>query len=101
MACDLLKTSEDYRNDLNEPLSDEALNELDTCIQASIDDKLSKLVEKDSAQVSYKRTSQTDDITFQSMNQKTLKLYTINFYYLIFKLSLFFILFGAYYLLSK
>lgn len=97
----MLKTSDDYRNDLNEPLSDQALIELDTCIQSSIDDKLSKLVEKNSESMSYKGTTQSDDITFQSMNQKTLKLYTINFYYLMFKLSIFFILFGAYYLLSK
>lgn len=97
----MLKTSDDYRNDLNEPLSDEALIELDTCIQSSIDDKLIQLVEKNSESMSYKGTTQSDDITFQSMNQKTLKLYTINFYYLMFKLSIFFILFGAYYLLSK
>jgi hypothetical protein len=101
MACDLLKTSEDYKNELNEPLSDDALLDLDTCIQASIDDKLAKLVEKDSTSVSYKFSSESDDITFQSMNKKTLKLYTINYYYLIFKLSIFFLLFGAYYLLSK
>lgn len=97
----MLKTSDDYRNDLNEPLSDEALIELDTCIQSSIDDKLIQLVEKNSESMSYKGTTQSDDITFQSMNKKTLKLYTINFYYLMFKLSIFFILFGAYYLLSK
>ena len=98
MKCDINKTSREYKKELDVPGT--SLSALNGCIQYTIDNKLDILVQNE------KRTSSSesirqDDVTYNSMNKHTLALYTSNFYYVVFKLSLFVILIGMYFLLSK
>lgn len=93
MSCDLTKTSSAYRKEL------ESGKDIHVCIQKSIDYKLSKLIERE--EVNYLKNVKSDALTFSSMNKNTLSIYTTNFYYVLFKLSLFIILIGSYFILSK
>jgi len=97
MSCDLKKTSSDYVNDLKNSID---LNQLNQCIQKTIDDRLNSLVKKEES-VSYRTTESQDYLTMSSMNESTLDIYTYNFYFVIFKLLLFGVLIGSYFLLSK
>lgn len=101
MKCDINKTSRDYTILLNNEKIKTPMNltPLNDCIQNSIEYKLKILAQKN--EVSYTKNEQKDDLTFHSMNVNTLAIYTQNFYYVIFKLSLFIILFRSYFLLSK
>lgn len=101
MKCDVNKTSRDYTILLNKEKEKTPMNltPLYDCIQNSIEYKLKILAQKN--EVSYTKNEQKDDLTFHSMNVNTLAIYTQNFYYVIFKLSLFIILFRSYFLLSK
>jgi|TARA_B110000971_G_C19916670_1_gene457137 hypothetical protein len=95
MSCDINKTSSEYTKDLDT----EDLQILNTCIQKSIDYKLNNLVTRDES--NYIKNEKKDSLTFSSMNNNTLAIYTHNFYYIIFKLSIFLFIIGSYFLLSK
>ena len=95
MSCDINKTSSEYTKDLDT----EDLQILNTCIQKSIDYKLNNLVTRDES--NYIKNEKKDSLTFSSMNNNTLSIYTHNFYYIIFKLSIFLFIIGSYFLLSK
>jgi len=95
MSCDINKTSREYTKDLDT----EDLQILNTCIQKSIDYKLNNLVTRDES--NYIKNEKKDSLTFSSMNNNTLAIYTHNFYYIIFKLSIFLFIIGSYFLLSK
>ena len=97
MSCDLKKTSLDYEKDLKNSID---LNKINQCIQKTIDARLSSLVEKEES-VSYRTNESQDYLTMSSMNKSTLSIYTYNFYFVIFKLLLFGVLIGSYFLLSK
>ncbi|ADX06429.1 hypothetical protein 162275952 [Organic Lake phycodnavirus 2] len=97
MSCDLKKTSSDYVNDLKNSID---LNQLNQCIQKTIDERLNSLVKKEES-VSYRTNESQDYLTMSSMNESTLDIYTYNFYFVIFKLLLFGVLIGSYFLLSK
>ena len=101
MRCDVNKTSRDYTILLNKEKKKTQINlpPLNDCIKNSIEYKLKILSQKN--EVSYTKKEQKDDLTYNSMNANTLSIYTQNFYYIIFKLSLFIILFRSYFLLSK
>ena len=85
MSCDINKTSSEYTKDLDT----EDLQILNTCIQKSIDYKLNNLVTRDES--NYIKNEKKDSLTFSSMNNNTLAIYTHNFYYIIFKLSIFYL----------
>jgi len=95
MSCDINKTSREYTKDLDT----EDLQILNTCIQKSIDYKLNNLVTRDES--NYIKNEKKDSLTFSSMNNNTLAIYTHNFYYIIFKLSIFLFIICSYFLLSK
>jgi hypothetical protein len=95
MSCDINKTSSEYTKDLETS----NLQILNICIQKSIDHKLNQLIQRD--QVNYINNEKKDSLTFNSMNNNTLAIYTNNFYYVILKLSIFIWLIGSYFLLSK
>lgn len=95
MSCDINKTSSEYTKDLETS----NLQILNICIQKSIDHKLNQLIQLD--QVNYINNEKKDSLTFNSMNNNTLAIYTNNFYYVILKLSIFIWLIGSYFLLSK
>jgi len=97
MSCDLKKTSSDYVNDLKNSID---LNQLNQCIQKTIDERLNSLVKKEES-VSYRTNESQDYLTMSSMNESTLDIYTYNFYFVIFKLLLFGVLIGSYFLLSN
>jgi len=97
MKCDINKTSREYKKELDIPGT--SLSALNGCIQYSIDNKLDILVQNEKGTSS--DSNKPGDVTFSSMNKHTLALYTSNFYYVVFKLSLFVILIGMYFLLSK
>lgn len=97
MSCDLKKTSLDYEKDLKNSID---LNKINQCIQKTIDARLNSLVEKEES-VSYRTNESQDYLTMSSMNRSTLSIYTYNFYFVIFKLLLFGVLIGSYFLLSK
>jgi len=97
MSCDLKKTSLDYEKDLKNSID---LNKINQCIQKTIDARLNSLVEKEES-VSYRTNESQDYLTMSSMNKSTLSIYTYNFYFVIFKLLLFGVLIGSYFLLSK
>ena len=95
MSCDINKTSSEYTKDLETS----NLQILNTCIQKSIDHKLNQLIQRD--QVNYINNEKKDSLTFNSMNNNTLAIYTNNFYYVLLKLYIFIWLIGSYFLLSK
>ena len=95
MSCDLNKTSTAYRKELETG----NLEKIYECIQKSIDYKLNSLIQRE--EVNYIKNTKTDTLTFTSMNANTLTVYTNNFYYVIFKLFLFIIIIGSYFILSK
>jgi len=95
MSCDINKTSSEYTKDLETS----NLQILNICIQKSIEHKLNQLIQRD--QVNYINNEKKDSLTFNSMNNNTLAIYTNNFYYVILKLSIFIWLIGSYFLLSK
>ena len=97
MRCDLKKTSLDYKKDLKNSID---LNKINQCIQKTIDARLNSLVEKEESD-SYRTNESQDYLTMSSMNKSTLSIYTYNFYFVIFKLLLFGVLIGSYFLLSK
>lgn len=97
MSCDLKKTSLDYEKDLKNSID---LNKINQCIQKTIDARLNSLVEKEES-YSYRTNESQDYLTMSSMNKSTLSIYTYNFYFVIFKLLLFGVLIGSYFLLSK
>jgi hypothetical protein len=97
MRCDLKKTSLDYKKDLKNSID---LNKINQCIQKTIDARLKSLVEKEESD-SYRTNESQDYLTMSSMNKSTLSIYTYNFYFVIFKLLLFGVLIGSYFLLSK
>jgi len=97
MSCDLKKTSLDYEKDLKNSID---LNKINQCIQKTIDARLNSLVEKEES-ASYRTNESQDYLTMSSMNKSTLSIYTYNFYFVIFKLLLFGVLIGSYFLLSK
>lgn len=97
MSCDLKQNSNDYERELKNTTN---LNDLNNCIQKTIDERLNTLVKKEDQ--SNSRSNETKDgVTMRSMNENTLSIYSYNFYYVIFKLLLFVILIGSYFLLSK
>ena len=93
MSCDLNKTSTTYRKEL------ESGKDIHDCIQKSIDSKLNMLIQRE--EVNYLKNVKSDSLTFSSMNKNTLSIYTTNFYYILFKIFLFIILIGSYFILSK
>ena len=95
MSCDINKTSSEYTKDLETS----NLQILNICIQKSIEHKLNQLIQRD--QVNYINNEKKDSLTFNSMNNNTLAIYTNNFYYVLLKLSIFIWLIGSYFLLSK
>ena len=97
MSCDLKKKSLDYEKDLKNSID---LNKINQCIQKTIDARLNSLVEKEES-ASYRTNESQDYLTMSSMNKSTLSIYTYNFYFVIFKLLLFGVLIGSYFLLSK
>lgn len=97
MTCEPNQTSRDYKLKLEN--SSVGLELLNTCIQITIDEKLNELVKND--KLNSRTLDQKDNLTFDSMNKNTLSIYTNNLYYVIFKISLFFILICFYFLLSK
>lgn len=97
MRCDLKKKSLDYKKDLKNSID---LNKINKCIQKTIDARLKSLVEKEESD-SYRTNESQDYLTMSSMNKSTLSIYTYNFYFVIFKLLLFGVLIGSYFLLSK
>ena len=101
MKCDIHKTSRDYEILLNKEKKNTPMNlvPLNNCIQNSIDYKLKILSKKN--EVNYINNEKKDDLTYNSMNVNTLSIYTQNFYYIVFKLSLFIIIIRSYFLLSK
>ena len=102
MKCNVNKTSRDYKRLLKQTMKQPRINlyPLNNCIQKSIDHKLKILSDKEDS-VNYIKNEKKDYLTFSSMNDKTLSIYENNFYYIIFKLSIFIIIFRLYYLLSK
>lgn len=100
MSCDINKLAKQYTLELDKMPNTANLSRINTCIQASIDHKLKTLVKK-KEDPRYRVSSQKDDLTFESMNDASLELYSKNFFYIMFKLSIFIILFFSYYRLSK
>lgn len=97
MSCNLNQNSNDYERELKNTTK---LNDLNNCIQKTIDARLNTLVEKED-QFNSRPNETKDGVTMRSMNENTLSIYSYNFYYVIFKLLLFGILIGSYFLLSK
>lgn len=97
MSCDLNKNSNDYERELKNTTK---LNDLNNCIQKTIDERLNTLVKKED-QFNSRPNETKDGVTMRSMNENTLSIYSYNFYYVIFKLLLFVVLIGSYFLLSK
>lgn len=97
MSCDLNKNSNDYERELKNTTK---LNDLNNCIQKTIDERLNALVQKEE-QFNSRPNETKDGVTMRSMNENTLSIYSYNFYYVIFKLLIFGILIGSYFLLSK
>ena len=100
MSCDINKLAKQYNQELDQMPKTENLSRINTCVQASIDHKLKTLV-KSNEDPTYRVSSQKDDLTFESMNEASLELYSKNFFYIMLKLSIFIILFFSYYRLSK
>lgn len=104
MSCDLNKRSDDYQRDLKKisslTIKTTKLNRLNNCIEKTIDARLNALVKKEE-KINSRSNETKDGVTMNSMNNNTLSIYRYNFYYVIFKLLLFAILIGSYFLLSK
>jgi len=101
MKCDINKSSRDYKIILKKEKEKTTINftPLNNCIQNSINHKLKILSTKDD--VNYVKNEKKDYLTFNAMNNNTLSIYKNNFYYVIFKLSIFIFIISSYYLLSK
>jgi hypothetical protein len=100
MSCEINKTSRQYNLELEAMDNDDDFSRINTCVQSTIDHVLKKLASSQE-DPTYSLSSQKDELTFRSMNEKSLELYSKNFYYIIFKLSIFIVLFYSYYLLTK
>ena len=93
-TCDIYKTAIGYKTDLSGVTDTFKLSTINGCIQKSIDYKLGLLVKEND--VYYSNTAHNDDpVTFNSMNNNTLHIYNMNFFYVLFKLVIFVILGGS------
>jgi len=79
MSCDINKLAKQYNQELDQMPKTENLSRINTCVQASIDHKLKTLV-KSNEDPTYRVSSQKDDLTFESMNEASLELYSKNFF---------------------
>lgn len=93
--CDVNKKSGNYFTLLSNTKDYQDLVDLNNCVQESINYKLSLMMQQDN------KNTHNNSFSMKELNENTKKIYNTNFIYIIFKLSIFFILGISYFYLSK